>query len=277
MSGTSPIFIGGLFKSGTTLFRAMLGQHSEIAAGLETYWFDMDWKIPDDARLAGQAARLGRFYDFSEAEMNRIVGSSRDVVEFLNQFLGAVARREGKQRWAEKTPGNVLHIDRIRTGWPDAKIVHIIRDPRDVLASLRQANKWDSIEEFTNLWCDFLGAADAGKKTLDLNEEVYKEIRYESLIREPEETMHRVLSFLEAPWDPTVARFAGKADDYDCVLAVTGKASTTLERLREPMSETRIGLWRKVLRAEEVEALSNAIAERGLRPLFDRIVAETPR
>ena len=41
---TSPIFIGGLFKSGTTLLRAMLGQHSAIASGLETQWFKMDWE-----------------------------------------------------------------------------------------------------------------------------------------------------------------------------------------------------------------------------------------
>ena len=38
-----PIFIGGIFRSGTTLLRAMLGQHPNIAAGLETYWFDIDW------------------------------------------------------------------------------------------------------------------------------------------------------------------------------------------------------------------------------------------
>ena len=39
----APIFIGGMFKSGTSLLRAMLGQHSAIASGLETYWFDWDW------------------------------------------------------------------------------------------------------------------------------------------------------------------------------------------------------------------------------------------
>lgn len=37
----APIFIGGLYKSGTSLLRAMLGQHSNIASGLETFWFDL--------------------------------------------------------------------------------------------------------------------------------------------------------------------------------------------------------------------------------------------
>jgi hypothetical protein len=45
------IFIGGMFKSGTSLLRVMLGQHLAISAGLETAWFQLDW----DSGLAADA------------------------------------------------------------------------------------------------------------------------------------------------------------------------------------------------------------------------------
>jgi len=41
---TSPIFVGGYFKSGTSLLRALLGQHPDVASGLETHWFAIDPK-----------------------------------------------------------------------------------------------------------------------------------------------------------------------------------------------------------------------------------------
>ncbi|MBT5190889.1 MAG: hypothetical protein HOM07_00975, partial [Rhodospirillaceae bacterium] len=66
MSNTSPIFIGGLMRSGTTLFRAMLSQHSAIASGLETHWFDIDW--PNQQARGGEPLReyLHRIGDFFE-------------------------------------------------------------------------------------------------------------------------------------------------------------------------------------------------------------------
>ncbi|MDZ7696604.1 MAG: sulfotransferase [Deltaproteobacteria bacterium] len=72
----SPIFIGGLYKSGTSLLRAMLSQHSSIVGGLETFWFDLDfsgktqsihnvrnWDATRSEPLHDHITRLANFYD----------------------------------------------------------------------------------------------------------------------------------------------------------------------------------------------------------------------
>jgi hypothetical protein len=263
-----PIFIGGMFKSGTSLLRAMIGQHPAIASGLETYWFDLNFSEPDSDELLKRLDQLADFYGFDHAEVRGMVGADSGSEAFLTRFLDAYAMRLGKPRWAEKTPGNVLHMDRIVAAWPQARIVHIIRDPRDVFASLRQARKWDSVGEFTDRWCAFFGAVERFRAELDLGPDRYLELRYEALVTAPAEATRELCAFVGEAWNEDMATFVGKSDDYDRVLSVTGKASTTLSRLAEPLSTGRVGIWRDAIGAAEIEAVRRQVDRRGLGDVF---------
>ena len=271
-----PIFIGGMFKSGTSLLRAMIGQHPNIASGLETYWFDIDLDNAESENTQQRLKWFAEFYDFGHDEVLRIAEESASVYVFLSTILGRYAARSGKPRWAEKTPGNVCHLDRIFSNWPGAKVVHIVRDPKDIYASMRQAKKWDSIPEFTERWCDIMGAVERFRETMDLSLDRYLEFRYETLVREPEKTTRILFDFLDEPWSEEVAAFAGKADDFDKVLAITGKSSKTLERLSQPLQTGRVGIWRGVLAAEEIDSIRDAVSQRGLGDAFRRIENATP-
>ncbi len=271
----APIFIGGLFKSGTTLLRAMLGQHSSIASGLETQWFNMDWDGMKDREFYDHIERLGHFYGFEKSFAKMIGNESKNVIQFLNLFLGLYTKSLGKKRWAEKTPGNILHLDKIYAGWPGAKVIHVIRDPRDVFASLRQAKKWDTIEVFSDLWCQYLGSAERLKKELQLHEEKFLEIRYEALITRPKEIMKRLLVFLGETWEDQVAVFNGNKDDYHKVRDLTGKASTTLSRLGEPLTKKRVGIWRNVVSEDEIRQIHNLVDRKGLFNLMEDIEKES--
>jgi len=270
-----PIFIGGLFKSGTSLLRAMLGQHSEIAAGLESYWFDLDWNGPRDKKFQDHIERLHKFYDMDDATIAALISQSTTALDFLDRFMMAYAEMEGKKRWAEKTPGNILYLDRIYKEFPEAKVIHIIRDPKDVFASLRQASKWDSVQVFVEMWCRFFGTDAALKKELAPGPEKYLSIRYESLIIDPVNTMLTVVRFLEEEWEDSIAHFSGKNDEYEKVLSITGKASTTLEGLRKPLGRNRIGIWRSILPEWEIVAVRDGVRENGLLPLFMKIEEDT--
>ena len=272
----SPIFIGGLFKSGTSLLRAMLGQHSAIATGLETYWFDLGWDGPHTGEFLDRIERLRNFFGLEGKITERIVAESSNSTQFLDLFLGHYAKSIGKRRWAEKTPGNILHLSEIYSGWPDAKVIHIIRDPRDVFASLKQAKKWDSLEKFTELWCLYIGTAENLKRELKLYENNYLEMRYEDLVLRTEESMKNVIGFLGEKWEEDVAVFEGKKDEYDKVLKLTGKASTTLDRLRKPLSQDRVGIWHKTVSQEEIEEIHNLVDREGLLSLMKGIEKETP-
>ena len=271
-----PIFVGGMFKSGTSLVRAMLDQHPNIATGLETWWFNFAWP-PTAEKDQKYLSRLGQFYDFEADEVHRLVGESGSVYEFLSLFLSTYAARKHKKRWAEKTPANVCHMDRILAGWPDAQIVHVVRDPKDVFASLCEAKKWNSVEEFTLRWCQVFTAVDAFLQHHELGKTSYLELRYELLVKDPVTATKRLCAFLDEPWSSQLASFNGRSGDYEKVLALTGKSSTTLKRLSEPLSAARVGIWRDLLSDAQISSVRAAVADQGLDGVFRRIEDATPK
>jgi hypothetical protein len=272
----APIFIGGMFKSGTSLLRAMLGQHSAIASGLETYWFNWDWTKRDSPEMQRTLARPAGFFDMSTDAVLALANSASTPEAFLDALMNELARSEGKPRWAEKTPGNIAHIDRIWKAWPDAQIINIVRDPRDIFASLVEAKKWDSAAEFADRWVGTIGRCERLLAELKPRAESYFTFRYEDLIAAPDVTMRRVMDFLREPWEPQVASFSGRPDDFDKVLEATGKASTTLERLKEPLTGERVGIWPQILSAAQLQAIQRAVAVRGFADLYERVTTERP-
>jgi hypothetical protein len=275
MSG-APIFIGGMFRSGTSLLRAMLSQHSAVASGLETYWFDWDWSARDSDAMKVMYGRLAHFFDMSAAEVTAIAMASDSAEKFLTALMGEVARRQGKPRWAEKTPGNIAHADRIWAAWPDAQIIHIIRDPRDVFVSLVETKKWDTPDEFAEKWISTIGRGLRLKAELNPSPKSYLAIRYEGLIAAPEETMRRVIDFIGEPWEPAAGQFSGRQEDFDKVLEATGKASRTLERLKAPLSGERVGIWPQVLSEKQLADIKQAVVTRGYGDIYERVMEERP-
>lgn len=273
----SPIFIGGLFKSGTSLLRAILGQHSRIAAGLESYWFDLDWDGQRDARFHEHIERLRKFYDMENGTLQNIIRESASSLDFLNRFLSNFALSQDKERWAEKTPGNILHLKEIFAEFPDAKVIHIIRDPKDIFASLRQAKKWDTVPVFVDMWCRFLGAADLFEKGSSDMQDSLLTVRYEQLVMNTADTMKIVMDFLDEEWEESLSYFPGQKEEYQKVLEITGKASTTLDRLRKPISNDRVNIWKGLIPESEIEEIRAGVSREGLLELFKGIEEMTPQ
>ncbi len=272
----APIFIGGMFRSGTSLLRAMLSQHSAIASGLETYWFNWDWSARESDKMLVMYGRLAHFFDMSVADVTAMASASDTAEKFLTTLMGDVARRQGKPRWAEKTPGNIAHADRIWAAWPDAQMVHIIRDPRDVFASLVEGKKWDTPNEFAERWISTIGRGLRLNAHLNPSAKSYLAIRYEELIAAPEATMRRVIDFVGEPWEPAAGEFSGRQEDFDKVLEATGKASTPLVRLKAPLTGERVGIWPQVLSAKQLADIKQAVDARGYGDIYERVTAESP-
>jgi protein-tyrosine sulfotransferase len=124
----SVIVIGGAARSGTTLLRTILGRHPLIASGSETTVFLYRVSSPDWI-----ADRFG----WETALIERWQRDSRSQMEFIERFYHAILEQSGKAIWVEKTPRNVWRFPFIRRRFPLAKLVHIIRDGRDVVCSQR--------------------------------------------------------------------------------------------------------------------------------------------
>lgn len=123
-------------------------------------------------------------------------------------------RRCGKRLVGDKTPRYVRSLPTLSRLWPSAKIVHLIRDGRDVCLSVldwrKGAPRFSSWEEdpvsTTALWWEWhvrLGR-EAGAT---LGPERYHELRYESLVAEPERECAALCSFLGIPYDAAMLRF----------------------------------------------------------------------
>lgn len=263
-----PIFIGGMFKSGTSLLRAMLGKHSDLVSGLETHWFEIDWQNRDREPTSNRLQTLRSFYDMNKSVFEQNISKSRSAEDFLNNFFNTLVEDEQKKSWVEKTPGNILHVERIIRAWPKAHFVHIIRDPRDILSSLIEANKWGDIDQFLERWCPVFESVKSLKSGELRCSKNYIEIRYEDLVLSPNETLKTVCEFADIEYQNQMAKFTGESADFEKVKNITGKKSTTLERLSKPLQFSRIGIWKQVLNSNQIDTLECKVKERDLFEMY---------
>jgi sulfotransferase family protein len=238
----SPVFIGGQRRSGTTLLRILLNRHPHIACGRESHlakrllgWHD---------RLADEWSETVRRYGFGAEAVDRAFAALFDDI-----FTG-LQLADGKQRWAEKTPANIIYIDYLFRLFPNAQFVHMIRDPRDTYRSIRDRALKDrpnwvrfSAAEAAQDW---RAAVEAGMRWRQ-TPGCYLEVRYEDLARQPEWTMRRVLEFLNEPWDARL--FATDADGPPAAPQ------------HGPVFTTSIGRWRAGLSDVEVAAIQSVAGE----------------
>ncbi len=174
--------------------------------------------------------------------------------DLIGSFLEPYLILRGKDRIAEKTPANVLHFTELNELFPDADFVHVIRDGRDVVASLLTMDWTDTrtgkpMEMTRNpaiaaaTWAHHvttgLNARDAGIRVF--------EIRYENLVANPREALGRLFGFLDEPWsDQTLSFHLGDK-------IRTGVAEASEGQIAKPLYTQSVGRWRQDF-SEETKA-----------------------
>ena len=246
VSAAPAIIIGGCVRSGTTLMRTMLDSHPNIAAGPESWLFvhpiAIDW--------------LAEYYNLSLREVLAIRGESTCLAHFIELFFGHYARRMGKSRWAEKSPANVTRLKYIWRHFPRAKFIHMIRDARDVVCSIRSQRRRlheDSagrvngvaldMDDGLSLWKTYVSAGASW-----CGDPRYLEVRYEDLVMSPREVMMRILDFVGEPWSDKVLHA------HEHQLARRQKiAEIGTPEVHSPIFQTSIGRWRRDLSRAEIQ------------------------
>jgi hypothetical protein len=190
------IFIVGSRRSGTFWLQRIVTAHPSVSAvGSETHLFSH-----------GIAPLAERFHHAALGSAQ--VGSTfieRDVLlDALREFCDTVFEpmlEPGKERLAERTPLHALHTGLIRDIYPDGRIVHIIRDGRDVVRSL-VAQQWGpaSVAAAAHEWRAAIEAARAGAD----GSERYLEVRYEDLRADPATRIEGLYRWLDLPVDDAI-------------------------------------------------------------------------
>ena len=253
VSDGAPVMVGGCPRSGTTLMRTILDTHPNICCGPESSLMRLG---------ALSSGKLAVRFDFPRDYVRTMARESHSQAEFIDRFFLEYRSRFGKPRWAEKSPRNVLRLPYIRKHFPKSRFIHMIRDGRDVVCSLRthprfrvingefvDANTWNPIKPCIRRWvhCVETGLAHRG-------EPWYTEVRYEDLINDSEGTLRRLFEFLEEDWDPAVLDFHRvKSESRDVV-----KFPQNPE-VKRPMYTSAMGRWRRDLTIDE-QGLFKAMA-----------------
>ncbi len=213
----SPIFIVGTGRSGTTLLRLMLCAHPRIYIAHEPSFYVFEAFYPRKAPRRRFLAYYFRtpWFRWLGVDPARVLAALPDPLppERMGEAYDAIMREKaaqyGRVRYGEKTPSHASHLGRIFADFPGARVIHVIRDPRDVAQSLSRM-PWAS----ANPWTNARLCAQQWREAARFRDRLL-EVRLEDLLASPEATMRRVLDYVGEPWDAAVLDHAANVPDAD--------------------------------------------------------------
>lgn len=240
--GTGLIFIVGMFRSGTSLVERVLGGHPEVVDGGET------WQLSACLRQATDHDSL-RVLDPTIVAR----AAKADFGEVRARMLRYASWRAGGRRWlTEKLPTNFLNLGFVLHAFPDARIVHVRRDPMDTC--------------FSNLRTFFSGAAPYACDPLDMADYYLRyrdlmahwhalapgrilDLDYAEFVADPEGQARRLLEYCGLDFRP---------DTLDLARRSGTSATASAAHVRKGVLTDRGQAWKPY--AAQLEPMRTALA-----------------
>jgi hypothetical protein len=210
--GRNLIFIVGASRSGTTWLQRLLAGHPKIRTGQEPNVFytyvgpqlrAWHWEL---ARERDQKTATGRggiglsCYFENEAFLAAL---KEYMCRLLYPMIGSLKPGE---LFLDKTPSNTLYLAEISELLPESRFIHLVRDPRDVVASLLDASRtWGAgwapgkSRAAVKIWVNAVKSAN--QATHNISPDQFLEVRYERLLASTEDTLLEIAEFLDLEWD----------------------------------------------------------------------------
>jgi Sulfotransferase family len=264
---TAPVFVLGCGRSGTKfLYHTLLSAGGFAVYHAESNAFNLlglrfgNLANTDNRRRlldAYYASRLFQRTGLDPKDIDaRVMQDCRNAGDFLRIVMETIAQKQGVHRWAETTPLHLLYLPLIKKVIPDALVVHIIRDGRDVTASLHRIGwirplAWDRSRAFlvpAIFWNWIVGK---GRRYGQAFGGDYMEVHYEELVQNPRETLAKIGAFIDHDLD------------YDRIQNVAlGSVHNPNSSFRGDGKETEaatIGRWKKMFTAPQVRDIESSM------------------
>jgi len=224
------MFIVGMPRSGTSLVEQILGAHPAVRACGE---LTLIREVVDDLTGGFNTSGTPLLTDPSTLDEPRLRRAAK-------QYLADVAARDrSAERFTDKMPSNLLHLGLISRMLPDAKVIHVQRDPLDACLSCyfhefgsgnAFAYDLEHLARFRRC-CEALMAH--WRTVLDV---AIHEISYEALVENPETGVREMLDDLGLAWDEGCLRF----HESNRVARTASR-----DQVRRPITNSSIGRWRR--------------------------------
>ncbi|MEU5885041.1 sulfotransferase [Spirillospora sp. NPDC047279] len=265
-----PIFVIGCPRSGTTLLQLMLHSHQRIAIPAETRFLLPAYTARcefGDLRDSANRRALGewitgrketKFKDLgldAAQVVDEIVDGPPTMGSALGIVFRAYARKFGKPRWGDKRPSYFKHVPTLLRMWPDAQFVHLIRDGRDCVGSLKEMPWYKlDVNHAISAWRE---AIDYGRRyATDLGPESYYELQYERLVADPAGELSGLCAFLGEEFDPAMTA------PQDIAKLTVPPQKRWHDRTHTAVTSGRVGAWSKRLEPWEIGLAESAFGER---------------
>jgi hypothetical protein len=145
------------------------------------------------------------------------------------------------QSWGDQSPLNTLNLSRVRRTFPQARYLHLLRNPLDVVASMVEFGR--TAEEATTRWCESIRQVKRLERRIDA--EQFLQIRYEDLVTDPEPALRRVCTFTGVTPQEQMLDF------WKLPSTLEWRAHPHHQNLQKPLFTTSVGSWRSRLSAEQ--------------------------
>lgn len=273
-----PVFVTGSERSGTTLVMTILGCHPRIAVPEVTWYYPRfrpylftygDFGDARNFRVLADEMVHGLRKPYFGMDVNpvafaaeiaeRAAALEQSFAGVFAAMLGRYADHVGKPRWGEKTPYNLFYIEQIVADFPDAQIVFITRDGRDASAEFLQASFGPTnIYAAAELWRMGQEAVKPWRERLPPDQ--WYDIRYEDLVRRPEDELKKLCEFLQEDY---VDELLG----FHLTPTAQGRGRTKDNAaLAHPISDRYIGRYKRELSLRE-QGIMTTVAGGMLREL----------
>ena len=259
LASQGPVFLVGVWRSGTSLLYTLVNQHPQIAL---LYEGDLPMLRPLFSVRRDKSEWLARWDFWNESlkrhriDCDRLASSAADVRSATEEAYREFARARGAVIWGEKSPNWFDNLTGVSRDFPGARFIVIWRSPAQICSSIARAVKQDPWFDKKGMMLRCILGCEALKRETDRLIAAgipVHQLRYEDLVGRPEATMRGICEFLGIAFDPRMATLDGadrstidQAPQHELVMGNQIVAKAESKPSLKPALKQKIARYRRL-------------------------------